>query len=230
MRIEKQTSDDEFQIGDLAFGESFDCLKNAETHQWIASIQGNVKAIPIINAIRRCKLDWVIPLLAPKKLLEMRRRNAQFTKDKVEKRIHHGIDRGDLWDGIMETKGSTGEPGMSREEMISNASAIVLAGSETSATLLSGCVWLLLNSPHHLQKLEQHVLGSFQHESEIDLVSVGKLDYMEAVLNEALRLYPPVPMQSNRAVNPGGVEIAGKWVPPGVSATTRPWRLILKSC
>jgi averantin hydroxylase len=40
---------------------------------------------------------------------------------------------------------------------------------------------------------------------------------MLAVLNEALRLYPPVPAQSNRIVADGGALIAGQWVPEGVS-------------
>lgn len=206
-------------IGDLAFGDSFGCLQNVKTHDWIASIQGNVKAIPIINAIRRLKLDWVIPLIAPKKLLEMRQRNAKFTKGKVDQRLRLGASRGDLWDDVMEGTEKESGSRMSRQEMISNASAIVLAGSETSATLLSGCTWFLLKNPHHLRKLEIQVRSTFASETEIDLISVGKLDYMLAVLDEALRLYPPVPVQSNRIVTKGGAMIAGQWVPEGVSLT-----------
>lgn len=202
------------QIGDLAFGESFNCLEHAKTHDWIASIQGNVKAIPIINAIRRMGLAWIIPLLAPKKLLEMRQRNSRFTEDKVDQRLRCGTDRGDLWDGVM---GSAEKQSMSREEMISNASAIVLAGSETSATLLSGATWLLGRHQDVLSKLEQHVRNAFNSEDEIDLVSVGRLDFLGAVLDEALRLYPPVPMQSNRVVNASGAIVAGYAVPAGVS-------------
>lgn len=149
----------------------------------------------------------------------MRQRNAKFTESKVDNRLRYGVDRGDLWDGVIETKNK--EAGMSREEMISNASAIVLAGSETSATLLSGCTWLLLKNPEHLRKLEECVRTSFTHESEIDLISVGKLEYMAAVLDETLRLYPPVPMQSNRIVNQPGVQIAGQWVPGGVSSPSQ---------
>ena len=112
---------------------------------------------------------------------------------------------------------------MTREEMISNASAIVLAGSETSATLLSGCTWLLLRPENsgRLRRLAEHVRASFSGEDEIDLISVGRLDYMLAVIDEALRLYPPVPMQSNRLVRRGGEEIAGGWVPEGVSLALR---------
>ena len=215
-------------IGDLAFGESFGCLEHAATHQWIAGIQGNVKAIPVVNAIRRFGLDWAIPLLAPKRLLAMRARNAQFTADQVDRRRRHGAEpRGDLWDGMIQVGGGKGDDDgaggtMTREEMVSNASAIVVAGSETSATLLSGCTWLLLQPENRgrLRRLAEHVRGSFASEDEIDLISVGRLDYMLAVIDEALRLYPPVPMQSNRVVREGGEVIAGGWVPGGVSFTS----------
>jgi averantin hydroxylase len=151
----------------------------------------------------------------------MRQRNSKFTADKVDQRLRFGATRGDLWDDVINWSDKESGSGMSRQEMISNASAIVVAGSETSATLLSGCTWFLLKNPHHLRKLESHVRSSFNDESEIDLISVGKLDHMLAVLDEALRLYPPVPVQSNRIVTKGGAMIAGQWVPEGVSLMCR---------
>nr|ACH72905.1 AflG [Aspergillus ochraceoroseus] len=204
-------------IGDLAFGESFGCLEKVETHPWIASIQGNVKAIPILNALRRYRLSGVLGLLAPRNLLEMRRRNAQFTADKVDRRLQHpGTARGDLWDSVL-ADNPNGESPMSRDEMVSNASAIVLAGSETSATLLSGCTWLLLKNPEYLNTLTERVRSQFARAADIDAQTVTQVEGLQAVLEESLRLYPPVPMQSNRIVPPQGAQIAGMWVPGGVS-------------
>lgn len=177
-------------IGDLAFGEHFGCLEKGKTHDWIASIQGNVKAIPIVNAVRRLGLAWILPWIVPKKLLEMRRKNSQFSEEKVDKRLAVEGARGDLWDAVI----SSGDkaPPMTRAEIISNASAIVVAGSETSSTLLSGCTWLLLQNPDVHKRLVEHVRSNFDREEDIDIMSVGKLDYMLAVLDEAMRLYPPV--------------------------------------
>ncbi|KAL4789026.1 cytochrome P450 [Aspergillus venezuelensis] len=206
-------------IGDLAFGEPFGCLDKVGTHPWIQSIQGNVKAIPIVNALRRYGLSGVLGLLAPPKLLEMRRQNAQFTADKVDRRLKNASTaRGDLWDSVLADKlDRDGELPMSHEEMVSNASAIVLAGSETSATLLSGCIWLLLTNRKYLLQLTEHVRSRFTKAAEIDLQTVTQIEGLQAVLDESLRLYPPVPMQSNRIVPQQGAQIAGKWVPGGVS-------------
>jgi averantin hydroxylase len=107
--------------------------------------------------------------------------------------------------------------GMTKEEMVNNASILVLGGSETTATLLSGTVYLLLKHPAELKKLNEEVRRSFQDESEIDLVSIGRLSYLGAVLDEAMRVYPPAPNMGNRLVPMPGVEICGEWVPGGVS-------------
>ncbi|KAL2867503.1 cytochrome P450 [Aspergillus lucknowensis] len=208
-------------IGDLAFGESFGCLEKVETHPWIASIQGNVKAIPVLNALRRYGLTGILGLLAPRKLLEMRRRNAQFTADKVDRRLEHaGTTRGDLWDSVLADK-PDGEAPMTRAEMVSNASAIVLAGSETSASLLSGCIWLLLTNRQYLAGLTEEVRARFARAADIDAQSVTQIEGLQAMLEESLRLYPPVPMQSNRIVPPQGALIAGKWVPEGTSVAVQ---------
>ena len=98
-----------------------------------------------------------------------------------------------------------------------NAGVLVVAGSETTATLLSGVTFLLLKNPGALEKLAQEVRSTFSSESEITLLSVGKLNYMLACLDEALRLYPPVSIGFPRQVPKGGVTIAGEFLPEGVS-------------
>lgn len=77
--------------------------------------------------------------------------------------------------------------------------------------------YLLAKHPEVLHKLAQEVRTSFQHEDEITIRGVQKLNYMLAVLNEALRMYPPVPGALPRIMNPNGGFINGHWVPGGVS-------------
>jgi cytochrome P450 len=98
-----------------------------------------------------------------------------------------------------------------------NASILVIAGSETTATLLSGATYFLLTHPPVLEKLVQEVRSSFDSEMEITLISVNKLTYMLAVLNEALRCYPPVVSNMVRVTSKGGETIAGQYIPGGVS-------------
>ena len=106
--------------------------------------------------------------------------------------------------------------GMTRDEMVSTASLLVLAGSETTATLLSGATYLLLRHLDVMAKLIMEIRTAFRSDSEIDLTSVGKLDFMLAVLDETMRIYPPVTSQPNRFAPRGGEIVCGKWVPERV--------------
>jgi averantin hydroxylase len=204
-------------IGDLAFGESFHCLENKKTDPWIDAVFGNVKIGAFMSMIRHYNLAGLLPHLTPKQLVELRLRNMKNTVDKVEKRIQQGTERGDFWDKVIEKSDFEKGTGMTKSEMVSNAGVLVLGGSETTATLLSGTTYLLLKHPDIFKKLNNEVRSAFKHEDEIDLVSVSKLDYMLAVLDEGMRVYPPVPNAGNRVVPPSGTMVAGKWVAGGTS-------------
>ena len=102
-----------------------------------------------------------------------------------------------------------------------NAGVLIVAGSETTSTLLSGVTYLLLRNPETLKRLTEEVRSSFQSEEEITFQSVNGLNYMLACLNEALRCYSPVPVGLPRFIPQGygGATIAGEVVPDGVSTS-----------
>ena len=110
---------------------------------------------------------------------------------------------------------------LSFEDLKSMASILVIAGSETTASLLCGVTFLLLRNPTALKKVTEEVRGSFKSEDEITLTSVNGLKYMLACLNEALRVYPPLTGGLQRRIPPGGGKIAGVEVPEEVSLLTR---------
>lgn len=108
---------------------------------------------------------------------------------------------------------------MSLDEVRAHANVLILAGSETTATTLSGTTYLLCTHPAILGKLATEVRTVFKSEREIDLFSVQKLPYMLAVLDEAMRVYPPVPSAIPRTTPPSGNVILGKYLPGNVSNT-----------
>lgn len=103
---------------------------------------------------------------------------------------------------------------------------MILAGSETTSTLLSGVTYLLLRNPDVLKKLTDEVRSSFNSEEEITLLSVGKLNYMLACLNEGLRSYPPVPVGLPRVIPVGQTAvIAGEIIPEGTIVAAWHWAI-----
>lgn len=95
-----------------------------------------------------------------------------------------------------------------------------VAGSETTATFLSGTSFYLCRNPATYKKLVDEIRGAFNSYDEITGLATERLPYLKAVIDEGLRIYPPVPMGMPR-VSPGET-IDGKYVPEGVSLTISP--------
>ena len=106
---------------------------------------------------------------------------------------------------------------LSFESLSGNAFILVLAGSETTSITLSGATYLLTSHPDTLAKLTNEVRSAFTSADEINITSAGQLPYLRGVLNESLRMFPPVASGLVREVPLGGAQIAGQYVPGGVS-------------
>lgn len=202
-------------IGDLAFGEPFDCLKNSTYHQWVSIVFSHVNLGAYTNVARRFPGSELIrPLITPKRVMEQRNLHMRLTLEKVKGRLTKSNERPDFYGNILKHQGTEKE--FSFGEMVTNANTLIIAGSETTATLLSGVTYLLLTNPRVLLKLQHEVRGAFQTDKEITLESCNKLEYIHAVLTEALRVYPPVAVGLPRIVDAQGDMVAGHWVPGGV--------------
>lgn len=139
--------------------------------------------------------------ITPKKAAEMRNEHWRMSKDKVGHRLDLQATRPDFVSYILR---HNDERGMTRQEIEENAGVLILAGSETTATLLSGCPFYVLKHPEKYNKLVQEIRGAFQKQDDITFLSVARLPYSHAVLEESLRLYPPVPEYLPRKVPMGG--------------------------
>ncbi|CAG8109311.1 unnamed protein product [Penicillium salamii] len=201
-------------IGDLAFGESFDCLKSSSYHQWISILFSSLKTGLYTNVARR--LPWsnyLLALIIPKSVVSQRNTHLELTTQKVKNRMEKSNERPDFLGNIL--KHNNTEKGFTLQELVANSSTLIIAGSETTATLLSGVTYLLLKNPHALSKLQEEIRSAFTKEEEITLDSCNKLEYCLAVLTETLRMYPPVAVGLPRIVDPQGDMIAGNWIPGG---------------
>jgi cytochrome P450 len=102
---------------------------------------------------------------------------------------------------------------MTRAEMNANSSILIMAGSETSATLLSGLVYHLLHNPIWLAKLQDEVRTAFTEEAQITFTSTSQLKLMTAIIQETFRVYPPVAGSMPRIVPKEGALVAGTFIP-----------------
>lgn len=198
-------------IGNLTFGSDFGCLKDSNYHPWVALIMGNIKNLSTLYVLKRLGvLPFATFLMRTLKVGDKQRKiHLELTEAKTKERVARGTGHNDFLDGMIKSDL------VDFEQLMRNTGLFVVAGSETTATLLTGCIFYVTQRANKnvMEKLKAEVRGRFNSEDEISLTSVNTLSYMLAVLNETLRCYPPVAINSPRRVPPGGAEIAGHRIP-----------------
>ncbi len=111
------------------------------------------------------------------------------------------------------------ERGMGRRAMVGNSRVLLTAGSETTATLLSGATYYLLQNPDFLHRVQSELRTAFGKEEEITLRSVSTpslLPHLEATIHESFRCYPSIPATLPRRTGPDGAVVDGRFVPGNV--------------
>lgn len=204
-------------IGDLAFGETFSCLARGSYHSWVALIVSSIKAITILGAIKQFPwLDRAWQFLIGRFWMRAMRRHQRLVIEKVDSRLERKTTRKDFTEFILNHQNSKNEK-MSKGEMYSNLSLLIMAGSDTSATALSGTLYHLAKNSHELRALQAEIRAKFQAEADITFESFAGIPTLLAALKESMRLYPSQPIFTPRKVPKGGAQVAGKWIPEGVS-------------
>lgn len=102
------------------------------------------------------------------------------------------------------------------------ASALIVAGSGTTAVTLTYAVWAILSHADVRSKLEEEV-SSIPEDYNDTLLE--KLPYLKAVILEALRLYGAAPGSLPRTTPENGIHVNGYFVPAGVTMTTQAYTM-----
>lgn len=210
-------------IVELLFGLSADLLLSSDNE--LTGIK-----IPMFSALRissrigslkrilpRSIAKLVVLVSTPSAILSAQkhvRNTAYFINRRLtEKRDHQGKD---IWSTLLE---GSGECRLSHDEMLANGSAFLIAGSETTTTVLSAVSYFLTKHPEIYNQLKTEVRGSFIRNEDVNLTAIQNLEYLNACINEGMRLFPPSPLGLPRVVPPEGTTICQYNIPAGVSCT-----------
>ena len=208
-------------IGELAFGESFGAVEVGKTHPWVSVLIDTVREMNLIGLRKRIPImNLILPFLTPKDLGTKLAAHWQHTVDMTKKRIakKDTIVRTDFFQHIL-------EHGIMEEELLrENANVLVVAGSETTATALAGCLYYLMHQEDCLTSLQKEVRDTFNALDEITGDSTQRLPYLHACIEEALRIYPPVAFGLERISH--GATVDGNWVPAGTLVSSPNWTIM----
>lgn len=96
-----------------------------------------------------------------------------------------------------------------------------IAGGETTATVLTAAFHFLGRDRAAYEKLVAEVRSNFNSIDEITAANCEKLPYLQATINETMRLYPPLVTLGIR--ESPGADVDGAFVPKGTEVVAPQW-------
>lgn len=204
-------------ISDLGWGESFNCLEKQDYHPWIAVIL-QFQALLVAAALNYYPiLATLIAYITPKSALAGLQLVLSTSENNVRNRLRRKTEQPDMMSYILSHNKTSPETSMSEAEMIANSMAVIIAGSETLTAALAGTINNLIAHPEEMKALVHEVRSNFKFEEDITAQSTKALVYLTAVLQEGMRLCPPLPDNMHRNIPKGGAVIAGYHLPEGIT-------------
>jgi len=113
----------------------------------------------------------------------------------------------------------TGEP-MTDKELIDEVMTLIVAGSETSATTLNWTWYCLSQYPEVLTRVQQEV-DQASYADTPGFEHIDELPYIRQVVEEVLRIYPPVWLFTRKAIEQD--EIKGITIAPATDIFISPY-------
>ncbi|KAJ7038031.1 cytochrome P450 monooxygenase [Mycena alexandri] len=225
-------------IGDLAFGAPFGMIEAARDVAPVPAAGTDVPfsgkeeeimhipAVAVLNGRGEYSMSmgvlpaWVRPIM---RRVPWYSRGLQDVKHlagiaivAVAKRLGQPTDRVDLLSKLQAGQDDNGNP-MGRAELTAEALTLLIAGSDTTSNSTCAIIYYLASNPKVQDKLQAEL--DEQLGTEDELVATGeqvkRLPYLDACIDEALRLHSTSALGLPRIVPEGGLVIAGHAFPAG---------------
>lgn len=230
-------------IGDLAFGSPFGMLLAAKDSAPVATsyekaiasygeegVAPEVVSIPAVQILNdRGEFSAAMGVLPPAWRPVVKRYIPWYSKGDravknlagiavaaVSKRLATPNYRVDLLSKLQEGKDDEGRP-MGREELTAEALTQLIAGSDTTSNTSCAITYYLAANPRCQEKLQLELDSALGNEDDVasTFESTKRLTYLEAVINESIRLHSTSGIGLPRVAPQGGLEILGKTFPEG---------------
>ncbi|KAL2877153.1 hypothetical protein SGCOL_007546 [Colletotrichum sp. CLE4] len=212
-------------VGQLCFGESFELLESGKKNEYIETFQ-----MVGVGSFLKHELPWLysisqyIPVKSFQRMLNAGNSIHQYGGRAVENLKRHRDNKSNLFATAL-AESDAGEKFQLSEKYIQiEASNLIFAGADTTASTLTYLVWAVLKKPDLQARLEAEVAAV----DEINLFNdafLEKLPLLNAVIDETLRLYGSIPSNLPRVVPPKGAKLGGYDIPGGLEVETQAYTL-----
>ncbi|KAL7907218.1 cytochrome P450 [Trichoderma velutinum] len=196
-------------MGDLAFGKPFNMLKTSRNHWAIDLLDAGILPLALQLPVWLLRFGMSIPMLSRDwwKFIG-------FCRDSLQSRMKCEPEVPDIMSTLLDPlKGK--EPSQEETDLlIGDAQLIIGAGSHTTAASLASILYELSKHPEHVEKLRQELMPLVRDTRfNVSSDELAHLEHLNAVINETMRLHPPLPTTIRRLTPPEGAMIGNVHVP-----------------
>lgn len=197
-------------MGDLAFSKDFDMLKSGQKHWAIEILNGGQRGIGIFGPV-----PWLFVIMSNiPQITKAFRKFVKFCEDMMDERMKMKVERPDISSWILQSPPMTGTPYSERSWLTGDSRLIIVAGSDTTAATLTHIFYHLAKDQSQIKVLRQEIRTL---NGDLQASKLLTLKHLNGVINESLRLHPPVPGGVSRLTPPEGITVGGKYIPGNVN-------------
>ena len=212
-------------MGDLAFNKDFEMLAKGESHWAIALLNDalGLQGQKLPTWLFRMLLG--IPGLAHKYW-----KFIGYCDQQLENRIRQESGENvDILASLLPSRKLTHQEQLSPQELLtlrSDTRTIIVAGSDTTASAITHVFYYLARDPLHIKILRDELeASSWNSDGETSHRNIQKAEYLNAVINETLRLHPAVSTAMTRKTPPEGIAVGNVPIPGSMTVWCPQWVL-----
>lgn len=149
------------------------------------------------------------------------RRFYEYADKVLDERIavqeQSGERRQDIMHFLLHAEDSITGRGFKREQLKLESGLLIAAGADTTSATFAAAIFYLLHNSRVMDCLVAELRSLFQSQDVRNIApsELMRMPYLRAVLDETMRLSPPVPSMLPREVLKGGMMIEGDFIPEG---------------
>ncbi|RDW77310.1 cytochrome P450 monooxygenase-like protein [Coleophoma cylindrospora] len=214
-------------IGVAGMGQDFGAIRDPDTllNRTYRTVFKPSKQAQILGLLAMFLPAWFVSRLPVKRngdveraaeiIRTICRQLIRAKKDKLEK---HELSDVDILSVALESGG------FSEENLVDQLMTFLAAGHETTASAMTWAIYMLCLHPEVQTRLRQEIrekLPSIDEDTDITSHDIDHMPYLNAVCNEILRYYAPVPLTIRESAV--DTTIADQFVPKGTKIMLIPW-------
>ncbi|KAL5339970.1 cytochrome P450 [Aspergillus crustosus] len=204
------------RMGEFVLGKSFDMLQNQKWHDIIVLLQ---RAMSLLGPLG--PTPWVVQIafkLLPRVgvlgdwFTMMAWCEGQVRRIEVPEKL---TDQEPILAHYLKHASPGGDTTVSSHEALTGDSiSAIVAGSEPTASALTGLFYELAKHPSQADKIRDQIIAAGADIRDSNSLA-RNCPHLEAAIFEALRLYPSIPSAGNRKTVKGdGIVVGGMYIPP----------------